>query len=111
MDDKKIARVTHRLPSSVKEFTWRRNHHWIELEDEDGNRVRLEAISLIKGQCTACKLTVYAMSRYGRMVCPHCASRVAWVWGRGQLAFVPEGETEFDGGVLVRDDAGKEDDS
>jgi hypothetical protein len=84
------------LPSSIRSFKYVKNHHYIELEDEHGNKIRLIAMSLLKGTCTHCNNDVYVKTRIGAMTCPHClVASVNWVWGDAQLSFVPEKESAF----------------
>ena len=83
------------LPRGMKVKQYVPNHHFIELEDADGNTVMLPAVSLIKGVCTICAQEMWVKSRLGDMKCLHCQGTVNWLWGHGQLAFVPERESRF----------------
>lgn len=90
------VRLTASLPGWVRGFRYVRNHHFIELEDKHGNKVKLHALSLIRGVCLSCGGEVFVKARLGAMTCPHCViGAVEWVWGEAQLSFVPEAEASF----------------
>lgn len=97
MKNTQISSVRASLPSHVRTFSWTRNHHYVELEDVDGNRTRLEASGIIIGKCTGCHARVAVFTHSGAMICPHCTGRVKWAWHRPQLAFVPEHRSTFMG--------------
>jgi len=71
------------------------NHHYVELEDPDGEIVRLPATSLVKGRCHDCNQVFFVESRIGAMNCPHCGGGVEWVWGRARLVFIAESDARF----------------
>lgn len=83
------------LPREIRSFLYVRNHHYIELTDAEGHTIKLVAKSMIRGDCKACSQPVYVESRIGAMTCPHCFGSIGWVWGKAQMAFVPEVESEF----------------
>jgi hypothetical protein len=83
------------LPEGWKVRNYVKNHHYIELEDDEGNTYRVMATDLIRGVCIGCKMSFYVEARYGEMCCPHCRGGVNWVWGDAKLAFVPEVGSQF----------------
>lgn len=87
--------VRARLPQGWKLRRYVANHHYVELEDPNGDVVRLPATSLVKGQCTDCNQVFFVESRIGAMMCPHCGGGVNWVWGRARLAFIAESDARF----------------
>lgn len=89
--------VTTNLPAEVKGFHFVKNHHFVELEDHAGNKIKLNADAILLGQCTACQERVVALSNNGAMMCTHCGGNVKWSWSRPQLAFIPEEESKFMG--------------
>lgn len=97
MKNRQIAALTAKLPANVRRFTWVRNHHYVEVEDEQGNKAKLHAGGLVRGECTKCKAVVFATRNEGAMVCPHCLSPVMWAWSKPQLAFLPEHEAQLMG--------------
>ncbi len=74
-----------------------KNHHFIELEDSKGNKVKLNASGLLVGNCTECEMQVFAISNSGHMACTHCGGAVKWAWSKPQLSFIAEHESEFMG--------------
>jgi hypothetical protein len=88
---------TAALPPGIKAVRYVKNHHFIELEDDKGNKTKLNASALLVGSCTSCKETCFAASNQGSMTCTHCGGAVKWAWSRPQLSFIPEHESEFMG--------------
>lgn len=98
MKNRRIAGVSANLPPNIRAFTWVRNHHYVKLEDEQGNEVKLHAGGLLRGVCvSASQHVVFAATHEGAMICPHCLSAVKWQWTKPQIAFVPEHEATFMG--------------
>ncbi len=97
MQNKHIAAVTAKVPTSVRSFKWVRNHHYVEVEDEDGNKTKLHAGGMLRGVCTKCAEINYAATNQGAMVCTHCLAPVKWQWTKPQIAFIPEHEAQFFG--------------
>lgn len=91
------VKLTVVLPPSVKGVTYVKNHHYIELEDTAGNKIKLNASGILVGKCDECKTTVFALHNSGLMACTHCSGAVKWAWAKPQLAFVAEHESEFMG--------------
>lgn len=90
-----VMKIQTHLPDDIHAFRYVKNSHYIELEDSNKNVIKLVAKSMVKGVCTKCNETIWAETRSGLMRCPHCVSNVKWVWGKAQLVFVPEEESEF----------------
>ncbi len=97
MKNKRIVSVSASLPSTVRSFTWVRNHHYVQLEDEKGNTIKLHAGGVLRGECTECKAISFCTRHEGAMVCPHCLGKMSWEWSKIQLAFLPEHEAQFMG--------------
>lgn len=92
-----VTKITARLPPNIKKFSWTRNHHFLELEDEKGNRTKLNASGVLIGSCLSCKERCLALTNQGNMSCTHCGGAVKWAWTKLQLAFIPEHESKFMG--------------
>lgn len=88
-------KISADLPSFAHSFRYVKNHHWIEIEDKDGNKTKLNATGILVGACADCKERCVALTNQGNMTCTHCGGSVAWAWSRPQLAFVPEKESTF----------------
>lgn len=98
MKNTEISSVRIVPPEGVRSFAWHRNHHFVELEDRDGNRTKLDAGGVIIGICDMCQARLIAFSHSGAMACTHCLStNVKWAWMKPQLAFIPEQESQFMG--------------
>jgi hypothetical protein len=97
MKNTHIVSAKAHLPPTVRAFTWVRNHHFIELEDEHGNKSKMLAGGILAGECIECKAAVLALQHSGAMRCTHCSGAVKWQWSKPQLAFIPEHESEFFG--------------
>lgn len=100
-----MTKLTLALPDWVHAFRYVRNCHYIELEDKEGNKARLEARTLLRVECSTggCPTRLYVDWVPGTEPttlgvppnCLHCGGMLRVAWGTGQLAFVPEGETTF----------------
>ena len=89
------VKIDASLPEIVHGIEYVTNHHYIKLTDKEGNKLKLNAKSLLMGRCITCKQVFYVQSRMGNMVCPHCCGVVKWSWGKFQTGFVPEEESGF----------------
>lgn len=89
--------VTVNVPTAVKGFRFLKNHHFVELQDADGNKIVLDADTILLGDCTACQAKVAAFTNAGTMTCTHCGGAVKWRYVRPQLAFIAEHESKFMG--------------
>lgn len=107
MKNTHIDSVRASLPKGIRSFTWVRNHHYVELEDANGNRVKLNADAVLIGECEACKERCIALSNTGAMMCTHCGGCVRWAWSKPQLAFIPEQESKFMGWAVHKNPKGK----
>lgn len=97
MKNLNIASVSTQLPEHVRSFEWVRNHHYVALKDMDGEEIKLDATTILLGDCTACKEKVVALTNNGMMTCTHCGGAVKWRYTRPQLAFIAEHESRFMG--------------
>jgi len=91
------VKIVTSLPASVKGFHFVKNHHFVELEDSEGNKIKLNAAEILVGTCTGCTQQCVALVNSGAMMCTHCGGNVKWAWSRPQLAFIPEHESQFMG--------------
>jgi hypothetical protein len=91
-----LMTIRANLPAGWTFLNYKPNHHYIELEDDQGNVHRLLATDLIRGVCAECGLSVYVETRLGAMACPHCVTgTVTWLWGDAKLSFTPELNSRF----------------
>lgn len=88
-------RVRAQLPLGYKLRDYVPNHHYVEIEDPNGNVHHMPAVELIEGKCRTCSQVFFVKTRQGDMTCPHCRGGVDWVWGEARLAFVPETAAHF----------------
>lgn len=98
------------LPREVHAVTYVKNSHYIELEDDDGNRTKLDASGVVKYECSGCKFMFLAFENHGDIKCPLCGVNGAAKpqWYVPQLSFVPEKPSTFTGGFnLDKDDSDK----
>ena len=85
------------LPECVVGVTYAENNHHITLINRLGEEVKLDATGLVKYACGKCSNVFYAASNHGSMKCPLCGGPMTTEWGKLQICFVPEKETEFGG--------------
>lgn len=99
MKNKRVASVSANLPSEIRSFMWVRNHHYVALKDIDGNEIKLDATTILLGECVdrTCGQRFAVFTNQGEMVCPHCKGAVKWLYARAQLAFIAEHESQFMG--------------
>ena len=91
-----MMKIYTHLPDEIKMFTYAKNHHFIELTDTNGNIAKLNADSVLVGQCLSCGAKLIAFSNMGEMSCTHCGStNTKWLWANPQLSFIPEKESAF----------------
>ena len=83
------------LPPGTKGVAYEKNSHWIELVDEEGNRIHLPATGLMQYRCGKCGETWFRTSNYGDRPCPECAEIVTPSWRVPQLSFVPSAPSDF----------------
>ena len=89
-------KVTYNYPRGARtKFAYGPNHHYVDLEDEDGNKSHLPAQDLMRCECTSCTMVFWVHSNLGEMSCPHCQGTAKKTWGKLQVAFVPEDESKF----------------
>ncbi len=90
-------KLTTDLPEEIKSFSYVKNHHYIELEDNSGHKHKVMATGLRKGICQRCSFIFYSEINPGDIRCPVCVSlSVEWTWGNLQLCFIPETPSMFD---------------
>lgn len=96
-------KVVTDLPPQIKAFSYVKNHHFVALEDTDGNKTKLNASGVLIGDCVECKEKCIALTNTGNMTCTHCGGAVKWAWNKPQLAFIPEHESMFMGFAAKKD--------
>jgi len=97
-------RVSYKVPApGVQSFKWVANHHYIELEDKDGNITKMPATALLKCSCRDpyCGMVFFVSSNMGPLKCPHCGSEAEKEWVRPQLSFVPQERSDFSIGMTA----------
>lgn len=88
-------KVTYELPPGVKSFKYEPNTHFVELTDLQGETLHLPATGVMAHQCGTCNL-VWWTGTNQCSACPSCLSpNVKRIWGKMQVAFVPEEESKF----------------
>jgi hypothetical protein len=89
------VRVTYQLPPGVKSFKYEPNTHFVELTDGVGEILHLPAKGVMAHQCRGCQFIWWTTSNLCSF-CPSCMSTdVGRIWGKLQIAFVPETESKF----------------
>jgi len=87
-------RIRTHLPKTVG-FKYKPNHHFVELEDSEGNVAHLPAHGVMAHGCGDCNMQWLTMTNMCSF-CPSCgSSNVVRRWGALQVAFVPEKESSF----------------
>ena len=90
-------KLTTNFPPEVHAITYVKNSHFLELEDDDGNRTKLDASGVVRYVCEKCGFIFLAFENHGNLSCPDCgelgASKPTWMVP--QISFVPEKETPF----------------
>ncbi len=91
--------VSAKLPDEVRSFRFVKNHHYVALEDADGNKMQLDAATIMLCDCVdaACAQRFAVFTNTGAMVCPHCKGPARGRYVRPQLAFIAESESQFMG--------------
>ena len=96
-EELKHMKISVNLPN-VNSFKYVENHHYLELEDKNGNSTKMLPRHFCKYVCEKCKIEFFMCSNYGKIRCPCCGDfTVASAWGSLQIGFMPEQESEFDG--------------
>lgn len=87
--------IESNIPNDVKSFEYGKNHHYLRLQDGDGNETVMVEYGLIKYQCEKCRFIFFALTHQAN----HCArcgySGLKPQWTRPQVALVPEQESDF----------------
>lgn len=93
-------KIKTKLPKQVHALSYVKNSHFIELEDDDGNKTKVNATGVVRYDCIACKYTFLAFENNGEISCPVCRAIGAAKpkWYVPQLSFVPEKPSTFKGG-------------
>lgn len=88
------------LPPRVHALAYVKNSHFLEIEDDDGNRTKVSATGIVKYECTGCKFKFFVLTNHGEISCPLCRQNGAAKpqWMTPQLSFVPEKQSDFKGG-------------
>jgi len=96
-------KLTTNFPEQVRAVTYVKNHHYLELEDNDGNRVKLDASGVVKYECKKCGFIFLAFENHGDLACPDCGEigMAKPTWLVPQLSFVPERPCKFVGGFKM----------
>lgn len=88
--------LTANLPDGTAGVAYAKNHHWIELVDEHGERLHLPATALVMYRCGQCKETWFLLTNRGVRTCHECGNPgVQPEWKVPQLSFVPSAPSDF----------------
>ena len=87
--------ITANLPDKIKRFSYQKNSHYIELEDNDGNIYKGIAKYLLRSSCKSCPYEFFSETNLGQNTCPSCGEEMIKTWGKLQLCFLPEKESNF----------------
>ena len=95
MTDNELA-VTAVLPEEVNTFEYTRNHHFIRFAKKDGTQLKLIPASQMLYSCPAGCVDFLTDSNHGPLKCPICGTAMVSKWGKEQVCFIPEEETDFE---------------
>ena len=95
MSNTEIA-ITAVLPAGINTFEYTRNHHFIRFAKKDGTEVKLIPESRMLYSCPAGCVDFLTSSNHGPLKCPICGMPMQSKWGKEQVCFVPEEETDFE---------------
>lgn len=95
MSDNEIV-VSYLLPRVVNTMAYVRNHHFIRFASKDGRELKLIPQGRLEYHCTECTFEMLTGSNFGELKCPVCHSPMKQRWGREQVCFVPEAESDFE---------------
>ena len=89
-------KIQTKLPDGVQSIKYVKNHHWIELEDCEGNKTKLNDNGMIRYECPGCQFYCYTDCNRGILLCPVCRTvNLTKQWQLLQVCFVPEKESNF----------------
>ena len=88
--------VTAVLPVGVNTIEYTRNHHFIRFAKKDGTQVKLIPESQMLYCCPEGCVEFFTSSNHGPLKCPICGVIMKSKWGKEQVCFVPDGESEFE---------------
>jgi uncharacterized Zn finger protein (UPF0148 family) len=88
--------VTACLPEHINTFEYTRNHHFVRLGRKDGSEVKLLAGSKMLYACPNKCMEFLTESNHGVLKCPLCGDTMTSAWGREQVCFIPEKESDFE---------------
>lgn len=99
--ESEMVKFTYNMPDDVKSVRYEPNTHFVELEDKKGRKTKMPATSILKCVCLGahCREVFYVQSNMGGLLCPICGSETAKIWGKMQVSFIPEDESEFQTGM------------
>ena len=92
--------ITTDIPGEVKSFHYVRNHHYLKLQDREGNEALLLEYGVIMYSCEACGFRWWSEENRAA-VCPCCCcEEIKQQWVSPQVALLPEKESGFQ---LIKD--------
>ena len=99
--ESEMVKFTYNMPDEVKWVRYEPNTHFVELEDKQGNRTKMPATAILKCVCLAahCREIFFVSSNMGALRCPICGGETAKIWGKMQVSFIPEDESDFQTGM------------
>jgi hypothetical protein len=92
---------TYKMPDDVRGVRYVANHHYVELEDKQGRKSKMPATAVLKCVCIGehCGAVFFVSSNMGSLNCPHCGGPTTKIWGKMQIGFIPEDESDFQTGM------------
>jgi len=88
--------VSAMIPDGVNRFEYVRNHHYIKLARKDGREIKLIPEGRLRYYCEACTFDMITNSNHGELKCPVCGTKMVSQWGKEQICFIPEKESDFE---------------
>lgn len=83
------------LPDEINAFQYVKNSHYIKMQDNEKREIKLCAKQVMRGECPKCRYSYYTEMPPQDEHCPRCLTAMTWAWGRAQISFIPEDESDF----------------
>jgi len=84
------------LPESINTFEYTKNHHYIRLSKKEGAALKLIPSDQMLYVCPGGCMDFLTNSNHGTLRCPVCGAKMKSGWGRKQVCFIPERESDFE---------------
>ena len=93
---RKDIQVEFGMPAEVQAVHYARNSHYIKLTDCKKRTTKLFAKKTMRFKCSGCGWSMIAENMDEQLPCPKCSNPLDAQWGKLQLCFLPDDESEFD---------------